>query len=171
MHRLPVNLSLRNDLSIVNMGVYILYPTKRFVAKRPPVHFFMKFDRTDLRRGVSGAKFDAESDFEVRLAVAPQKPDQNCEKLNFRFENFRFCFFRFIAMFSASKCRRRLKLSHLTDFDVPNSFFRSDHDHFGEKTSKNLARTSVRGVGGMRGARKLLDIQALSPPAPFEWKL
>ena len=65
------------------MSVYILYPTKRFVAKRPPVNFFMKFGRTDLRRGVSGAKFDAESDFEVRLAVAPQNPGQTCEKLNF----------------------------------------------------------------------------------------
>ena len=39
---------------------------------------------TDLRIGVSGSKFDAESDFEVRLAVAPQKPGQNSEKLIFR---------------------------------------------------------------------------------------
>ena len=43
----------------------------------------MIFGRTDLRIGVSGAKFDAESDFEVRLAVAPQKPGQNSEKLIF----------------------------------------------------------------------------------------
>ena len=57
------------------------------------VLIFMNFGRTDLRKGVSGAKFDAESDFDVRLAVAPQKPDQNCEKLIFRFENFRFFFF------------------------------------------------------------------------------
>ena len=49
---------------------------------------FMKFGRTDLRRGASGAKLDAESDFEVRLAVAPQKPDQNREKLIFRSEKF-----------------------------------------------------------------------------------
>ena len=33
----------------------------------------MIFGRTDLRIGVSGGKFDAESDFEVCLAVAPQK--------------------------------------------------------------------------------------------------
>ena len=38
--------------------------------------FFMIFGRTDLRIGVSGAKFDAKYDFEVHLAVAPQKPDQ-----------------------------------------------------------------------------------------------
>ena len=42
------------------------------------------FRRTDLRIGVSEAKFDAESDFEVGLAVAPQKPSQNSEKLIFR---------------------------------------------------------------------------------------
>ena len=48
----------------------------------------MILGRTDLRKGVSGAKFDAESDFEVHLAVAPQKPSQNSEKLIFRSENF-----------------------------------------------------------------------------------
>ena len=48
----------------------------------------MIFGRTDLRKGVSGAKFDAESDFEVHLAVAPQKPSQNSEKTIFRSENF-----------------------------------------------------------------------------------
>ena len=41
------------------------------------------FGHTDLRIGVSRAKFGAESDFEVRLAVAPQKLGQNSEKLNF----------------------------------------------------------------------------------------
>ena len=50
--------------------------------------------RTDLRKVVSGAKFDAESDFEVRLTVAPQKPDQNCEKLIFRFKKSPDNFFR-----------------------------------------------------------------------------
>ena len=50
--------------------------------------FSMFFGRTDLRTSVSRAKFDAESDFEVRLAVAPQKPSQNGEKLIFRSENF-----------------------------------------------------------------------------------
>ena len=56
----------------------------------------MILGRTDLRKGVSGAKFDAESDFEVRLAVAPQKPSQNCKKPIFRPKNFAF-------FFSASK--------------------------------------------------------------------
>ena len=32
--------------------------------------------QTELVIGGPGAKFDAESDFEVRLAVAPPKPDQ-----------------------------------------------------------------------------------------------
>ena len=54
------------------------------------------FSRTDLRRGVSGAKFDAESDSEVRFAVALQKPNQNREKLNFRCWNLVFHFFSWI---------------------------------------------------------------------------
>ena len=53
----------------------------------------MIFGRTDLRKGESGAKFDAESDFEIGLAVAPQKPDQHNEKLIFRSENFADLFF------------------------------------------------------------------------------
>ena len=36
----------------------------------------MIFGRTDLRIGVSGAKFDAEVDFEVRFAPAPPKLDK-----------------------------------------------------------------------------------------------
>ena len=40
----------------------------------------MILGHTDLRKGVSGAKFDAESDFEVRLAVAPQKLNQKSRK-------------------------------------------------------------------------------------------
>ena len=35
---------------------------------------------TDLRTGVSEAKFDAEADFEVRLPPAPPKPRENHEK-------------------------------------------------------------------------------------------
>ena len=43
---------------------------------------------TDLRIGVSGSKFNAEADFEVRFAVALQKSGQNSEKLIFRSKNF-----------------------------------------------------------------------------------
>ena len=53
----------------------------------------MIFGRTDLRIGVSGAKFDAESDFEVRLAIPPQKPGQNSEKLILRSKTNRRFFF------------------------------------------------------------------------------
>ena len=48
----------------------------------------MILGRTDLRIGVSGPKFDAESDFEVHLAIAHQKPGQNCKKLFFRSKLF-----------------------------------------------------------------------------------
>ena len=54
------------------------------------------FGHTDLRIGVSRAKFGAESDFEVRLSAAPQKLSQNSEKLNFPTQKI-FIFF----------CRRR----------------------------------------------------------------
>ena len=61
-------------------------------------HVFMIFGRTDLQIGVSRAKFDAESDFEVRLAVAPQKPGQISEKpfksgRNFRTKSYLFAKF------------------------------------------------------------------------------
>ena len=52
------------------------------------VLIFMIFGCTDLRKGVSGAKVDGEADFEVRSAVALQKPGQNSKKLKFRSENF-----------------------------------------------------------------------------------
>ena len=43
--------------------------------------FFAIFSRTDLRISESGAKFDADVDFDVRLAVVPPKPWQINEKL------------------------------------------------------------------------------------------
>ena len=46
---------------------------------------FMIFGRTDLRTGVSEAKFDARADFEVRFAVAPRKRH---EKQIFRSKHF-----------------------------------------------------------------------------------
>ena len=48
----------------------------------------MIFGRTDLRKGVPGVKFDGQADFEVRLAVAPQKPDQFNQKLIFQSKMF-----------------------------------------------------------------------------------
>ena len=53
----------------------------------------MIFGRTDLRISLSGAKFDEESDFDVRSAVGPPKPHQIDEKLMFRSENFADFFF------------------------------------------------------------------------------
>ena len=43
-------------------------------------HFFMISGRTDLRTGVSGAKFNAEADFEFRLPLAAPKPRKNSEQ-------------------------------------------------------------------------------------------
>ena len=52
---------------------------------RPNLQFF---GRADLSISVSRAKFDEESDFEVRSAVAPQKPRQISETRYFRSEMF-----------------------------------------------------------------------------------
>ena len=38
------------------------------------------FGRTDLRKGVSEAKFDAEADFDVKKCLAPPKSAENHEK-------------------------------------------------------------------------------------------
>ena len=53
----------------------------------------MIFGQTDLRTGASEAKFDAGADFDVRLAVAHQKPSLLGEKRNFRSENVADLFF------------------------------------------------------------------------------
>ena len=37
------------------------------------------FGRTDLRKGVSEAKFDAEADFDVKKCLAPSKSPENRE--------------------------------------------------------------------------------------------
>ena len=56
-------------------------------------YFFMILGRTDLRTGVSGAKFDPEADFEVRLPPDPPKPRENIEKLREMFDkNIQFFF-------------------------------------------------------------------------------
>ena len=46
------------------------------------------FGRTDLRISLSGAKFDANEDFDVRSAMAPPKLRQISEKTNFRSKIF-----------------------------------------------------------------------------------
>ena len=43
--------------------------------------FFFIFICVDLRISISGAKFDAEADFDVRSAVVPPKPHQINDKL------------------------------------------------------------------------------------------
>ena len=42
--------------------------------------FFVIFGRTDLRKGVSEAKFDGQADFDVKKCLAPPKSVENREK-------------------------------------------------------------------------------------------
>ena len=67
------------------------------------------FSRTDLREGISGAKFDAESDFEVHLAVVPPKSIKNHEKLISDTEKNSNFFFVFFYVSGTAKRRSRLK--------------------------------------------------------------
>ena len=46
------------------------------------------FGRTDLRKGVSEAKFDAEADFDVNKCLAPAKLVENREKAKNKSEKF-----------------------------------------------------------------------------------
>ena len=46
-----------------------------FEDDEPPI-----FGRTDLRKGVSEAKFDAEADFDVKKCLAPPKSSENRKK-------------------------------------------------------------------------------------------
>ena len=52
------------------------------------------FGRTDLRKGVSEAKFDVEADFDVKKSLAPPKSAENHEKPKQILKIFQF-FFRF----------------------------------------------------------------------------
>ena len=69
------------------------------------------FGRTDLRKGVSEAKFDAEADFDVKKCLAPPKSAENHEKLKKNRKIFRK------KIFLASK-NRKLQI-------VRNAFSRS----------------------------------------------
>ena len=89
----------------------------------PSNQIIITFSRTDLRKAVSGAKFDAESDFEVRLAVAPPKSIKNYEKLISETEKFPIFFFGV----------KKSKVANLPKRALPK--FRADRSH-------------VRGVNG-----------------------
>ena len=60
--------------------------------------FFTILGHTDLKIGISGAKFDARTDFEVRFIVAPQKRHTG---------------------FSIRNCRKKTNLWHYF-FSIPN---------------------------------------------------
>ena len=54
----------------------------------------MIFGRTDLRKGVSEAKFDGQADFDVKKCLAPPKSTENHEKPKKIAKNFPKKFFQ-----------------------------------------------------------------------------
>ena len=81
--------------------------TRLWRSRRPGTsHFFAILGCTDLRIGVSGAKFDARADFEVRLPPAFPKPCENIEKLREMCDKQIFSFFMLTIVFwwKASEC-------------------------------------------------------------------
>ena len=87
--------------------------------------------RTDLSRGVSGAKFDAQADFEVRLAVDPR---ERHEKLIFSPKNFIGYFFSASIFFSIGNRSKR----GLAKFHESKNFEKTSQERW--KTSKNNDR-------------------------------
>ena len=79
--------------------------------------FLTIFGRTDLRIGVSGAKFDAEVDFEVRFAPAPPKLDKNLD-LKFRFSQF-------LRGFGGARGKRTSKSASASNFAPDTPILRS----------------------------------------------
>ena len=76
------------------------------------------FGRTELWISLSGAKFDEEADFEVRLAVAFQKTSEKGETGKFVSENFgsKIAFLANLAWFLRIYGRTDLKISFLVKF-------------------------------------------------------
>ena len=92
------------------------------LAEAGTSHFLAFLGRTDLRIGVSEAKFDPEAEFDVKNSLAPPKSAENHEKPkknreNFSNKNFFFDFVfsipnrlkRILAKFGGSKTAKKLR--------------------------------------------------------------
>ena len=81
------------------------------------------FGRTDLRKGVSEAKFDAEVDFDVKKCLAPPKSAENREKPKKIRENFSEKKFR----------RQKIKSCKSSETRFPEVWRRSEPSSRGEQ--------------------------------------
>ena len=100
------SLCLKKDIPCVRRRTFLVFEEKHSLVRRRTFLVFEDdetpiFGRTDLRKGVSEAKFDAEADFDVKKCLAPpksaenhEKPKKNCEKFsekNFRRQKIESC--------------------------------------------------------------------------------
>ena len=83
------------------------------------------FGRTDLRKGVSEAKFNVEADFDVKKSLAPPKSAENHEKPKTKSQNnFRKKKFR----------RQKMESCKSSETRFPEVSWRSERSSRGERT-------------------------------------
>ena len=73
--------------------ILVREPRPKFKKHGGKYHVFNEHGCRDLRRFLSGARFDVQDDFDVRFTVARPNPRQISEKQNFRSEIFAEFFF------------------------------------------------------------------------------
>ena len=94
------------------------------------------FGRTDLRNGVSEAKFDAEADFDVKKCLAPPKSVENLEKPTKKSEKFSEQKFR----------RQKIESCKSSETRFPEVSRRSERSSRGEqKFGENYSEKSFIG--------------------------
>ena len=84
----------------------------------------MIFGRTDLRKGVSEAKFDGQADFDVKKCLAPPKSAENRKKPKKNPKKFPKKFFR----------RRKIESCKSSETRFPEVSRRSEPSSRGERT-------------------------------------
>ena len=140
----------------------------------------MIFGRTHLRIGLSGAKFREQSDFQVRLAVAPPKSAEDGEKLiceakicseqkktpskNRNFLVPEISFASFLIDFGGATAKRTSKSDSASNFAPDTAFLRSVRLKFMQKRYTQRKKPSERSASPNETSRP--DASRTPPPDP-----
>ena len=116
------------------------------------------FDRTDLRKGVSEAKFDVEADFDVKKSLAPPKSTENHEKTKKNSENVSgFIFFGVKKSKVANRPKRVFPKFRDDPSEVPNRPNRSTRSSDRATDRTDRRPPWVSSLGACSDLRKLKD--------------